>query len=176
MPTAARYNCSMQTFAFPRLIAAGIAVISGTALGLAFLAQYGFDLWPCQMCYWQRVPYALTLVFGLLALLPAADPKALRHIVFLCALIFAGNAVLAAFHAGVEYHWWEGPKSCGGALRNFDINDITAALNKPHIGGCDQAAFRLFGISMAGGNVIVCGLAAVACLWSALQKPRWRDA
>ncbi len=167
------YNGDMDRIAFPRLVAAGIALVSGTALALAFIAQYGFDLWPCLLCYWQRVPYALTLGLGLLALLPYADPKALRGLAFLCAALFLANAGLAFFHAGVEYKWWPGLASCGGIVRNFDINDLAAALSKPQTGGCEEAALRVFGISMAGGNVIVCGFTAVAVFWAALQKPRW---
>ena len=163
----------MGQLTFPRQVAGGVALVSATALGLAFLAQYGFDLWPCQMCYWQRIPYALTLVLGFMAGMPGADPTGSRHTVFLCALIFAANAGLGGFHAGVEYHWWEGPASCGAATRNFDINDLAAALSKPGGAGCDEAAFRLFGISMAGGNFIVDGVLAAACVWAALQKPRW---
>jgi disulfide bond formation protein DsbB len=97
------------------------------------------------------VPYAATLVFGLLALLPGVDAKALRHAVVLCAALFAANAAPA---------------------RNIDMSDIAKALTRPLRGGCDEAAFRLFGISMAGGNVIVCGLLAAFCLWAALRQPR----
>jgi disulfide bond formation protein DsbB len=163
----------MERLTFPRAVLGGVAIASAGALGLAFLAQYGFDLWPCQMCYWQRVPYALTLGVGLLALMPGVDPTARRHSAFLCALLFAVNAGLGGFHAGVEYHWWQGPASCGAAARTFDLQDLAAALNKPGGAGCDEAAFRLFGVSMAGGNFIVDGLLAAGCLWAALQKRRW---
>lgn len=163
----------MERIAFPRLVAAAIALVSGTALALAFIAQYGFDLWPCLMCYWQRVPYALTFGLGLLALIPYAEPRALRGLAFFCATLFLANAALALFHAGVEYKWWPGLDSCGGVLRKFDVEDLAAALSKPQQGGCEDAAIRVFGISMAGGNVIVCGAMAVATFWAALQKPRW---
>src|SRR5437879_3295386 len=87
-----RYNQVMVRFGFPQIILGGAALASAAALGLAFLAQYGFDLWPCQLCYWQRVPYALVFGFASLALLPGVDPKARRHVVFLCVLLFAANA------------------------------------------------------------------------------------
>ena len=58
-------------------------------------------------------------------------------------------------------------------MREFDVNDLAAALSRPQVGGCEEAAIRVFGISMAGGNVIVCGFMGLATLWAALQKPRW---
>lgn len=163
----------MRHIAFPRLILGLAALLSGGALAMAFIAQYGFDLWPCLLCYWQRLPYLIAFVFASLALVPGFDPMVRRHVVFFCALVFAANAALAGFHAGVEYHWWKGLDACGGALRPIDMNDLAAALNKPGGPGCDEAAFHLFGISMAGGNVILCGVLAIMCLWAALQKPRW---
>src|SRR4051812_42160702 len=36
------------------------------ALAVAFIAQYGFRLEPCTVCYWQRAPYAMTGLLGLL--------------------------------------------------------------------------------------------------------------
>jgi disulfide bond formation protein DsbB len=150
-----------------------IAVVSGGALATAFIAQYGFDLWPCLLCYEQRIPYLIAFVVAAWATIPGVDPVARRHAVFLCVLLFAGNTALAAFHAGVEYKWWPGLDACGGALRDLNVSDLAAALSKPAPPGCDEAAIRVFGISMAGGNVIVCGVMTLFCLWAALQKPRW---
>ena len=159
---------------FPRLVLAGIALVSGGALAVALIAQYGFDLWPCLLCYKQRIPYLIAFVAAALATVPRFDPTARRHIVFLCVLLFAANTALAAFHAGVEYKWWPGLDACGGALRDISVNDLAAALSGPSkTPGCDEAAIRVFGISMAGGNVILCGLLTAFCLWAALQKPRW---
>lgn len=169
----ARYKRAMQTTSFPRLVLSVIAIVSGGALATAFVAQYGFDLWPCLLCYQQRIPYLIALVFACLALVPGVDPMVRRHVVFLCVLLFAGNTALAFFHAGVEYKWWPGLDACGGALRDLNVSDLAAALSKPAPPGCDEAAIRVFGLSMAGGNVIVCGAMTAFCLWAALQKPWW---
>ena len=170
---AARYKRAMQSASFPRSVLAFVAIVSGGALVTAFIAQYGFDLWPCLLCYEQRIPYLVAFVVAAWAAIPGVDSSARRHAMFLCVLLFAANAALAAFHAGVEYKWWPGLDACGGALRDLNVNDLAAALSKPAQPGCDEAAIRVFGISMAGGNVIVCGAMAIFCLWAALQKPRW---
>ena len=36
-------------------------------LGGAYIAQYGFGLAPCEMCWWQRYPHFAALGIGALA-------------------------------------------------------------------------------------------------------------
>ena len=33
-------------------------------LGGAYISQYGFDLYPCEMCWWQRYPHFAALGFA----------------------------------------------------------------------------------------------------------------
>jgi len=168
-----RYNRSMSTTSFSTTTVAAIAAVSGAALGSAFVAQYGFGMQPCELCLLQRTPYQLTLVLGLLALIPAVPPQARRQVAALCAGLFAVNAVIAGYHAGIEYRWWKGPTACTGSVHDFDLTDLTAALNRPGRINCEDAAIRVFGISMAGGNVIACTLLALGCLWAVRRERVW---
>ncbi|HEY9164284.1 MAG TPA: disulfide bond formation protein B, partial [Magnetovibrio sp.] len=45
---------------FPALLAA----VGAGALVMAYVAQYGFDLEPCILCLYQRIPYALVAILG----------------------------------------------------------------------------------------------------------------
>jgi disulfide bond formation protein DsbB len=82
-------------------------------------------------------------------------------LILLAALAVAVSGLIGAFHAGVEYGWWEGLTTCstGGAM---SLDDIMAV---PLI-RCDQVQWTLFGISLAGFNAIFSlgGAAAVALL------------
>ena len=73
-------------------------------------------------------------------------------------MIFLAGALLAFYHAGVEYGFWPGPASCAqGAQQSFDtINQLMQALDAGELVRCDEAAFTLFGISLAGYNGVVC--------------------
>ena len=163
----------MSTSSFSAATVGAIAAISAAALGVAFIAQYGFGFQPCELCLLQRLPYAATLVFGLMAIMPAVPPQARRQVAVLCAALFAFNAALAAYHAGVEYHWWQGPTACTGRAGNFDLNDLAAAVNRPGRISCDNAALRVFGISMAGANAVFCAVLALGCAWAARRKAVW---
>lgn len=157
----------------PFLAMALIAAASAGALGLALIAQFGFALWPCNLCYAQRVPYALALVFALIALTPAVDGQERRKVALLCAGLFLFNAAFAFYHVGVEERWWLGPTECVGGVKTYSLEDLATALTQTGRTGCDEAAFRLFGISMAGYNVIACAILAAGLVWAAVQKTWW---
>lgn len=150
-----------------------IVAASAGALALAYVAQYGFALWPCNLCWGQRVPYALTLVFALIATMPAVDAPTRRLVALLCAGLFLFNAGFAFYHVGVEEKWWLGPVECVGRPMSFSMQDLASALTQTGRTGCDEVAFRLLGISMAGYNVIVGLILSGGLLWAASRRDWW---
>jgi disulfide bond formation protein DsbB len=153
-------------------VLAVLALASAGALSFAFISQYGFDLWPCLLCTWQRPAYWFVLLMCVLGLTPAVDAESRKHIVLLCAGLFLMNAGIAFYHVGVEEKWWLGPSECVGQMGEVSLSDIMDALNKPGRLGCTEAAFRLFGISMAGYNAIASVVLAVGSICAA-RKPAW---
>lgn len=153
---------------------AAIAAAAAGILMVAYIAQYGFDLFPCQLCYLQRVPYFMVVVFGGLALMPALDSRTRRVVLFHLVGLLVLEAGFAAYHAGVEWHWWAGPTTCTGPGAATTIAELTAALSKPPPPSCDKAAFVFAGLSMAGWNVIAALILAGAGLYAALRKDWWR--
>lgn len=128
-----------------------IALISAATLGMVFIAQYGFGLAPCQLCLWQRWPYAAAIVFGLAALvLPRLRPILLALAAF---SILVGGGI-AVFHVGVEEKWWPGLTSCGGGPTPDSIDALRAQLLTAPVARCDEVSFRFLGLSMAGWNVL----------------------
>ena len=124
-------------------------------LGGAYLGQYAFGLFPCEMCWWQRYAHFVALAFALMAY---AAPR--RWPVALAGLAIATGGAIGAFHAGVEYHWWEGLTACSTAV-TAGGNPLDAIMNAPLV-RCDRAAWSLLGISLAGWNFLFSGAAALA--------------
>ena len=60
--------------------------------------------------------------------------------------------MIGAFHAGVEYGWWEGPTACSSTKLGDD--PLAAIMNAPLI-RCDTPAWTMFGVSLAGYNFLV---------------------
>lgn len=139
-----------------------VLMMSIAALATAFTAQYGFGLRPCELCLWQRVPYGVVIFLALLALGLRLDAKRMAVVVGACALAFVVDGGLSLYHVGVEQHWWAGPSSCTGGMGGVhSIQDLAALLSKPiDIPQCDKVAWSLFGISMAGYNLLACVLLA----------------
>jgi len=135
---------------------AALALIAG-ALGFEYLGR----LPPCEICMWQRYPHFAAIALGvggfLLLRVHVFPDSAARGIAVATALAIAASGLIGVYHAGVEWHWWPGPQSCTGSV--FHVSG-TLDLNAPVV-ECDRAAWRLFGLSLAGYNAILSlGLAA----------------
>jgi disulfide bond formation protein DsbB len=130
-----------------------LAALAGAlALATALLAEHGFGLRPCALCYWQRYAHGLGLGFGLLALFLPGGPL----LAALAGLAHLGGGAVALFHAGVEWHWWPGLPGCSapdlsGTLSLEALRDALLAAQPVR---CDEAAWRFLGLSMAGYNFL----------------------
>ena len=123
----------------------------------AYVSQYAFGLFPCEMCWWQRYPHFAALALALLAF---AVPR--RALVVLAALAIGLSGLIGLYHAGVEYKWWQGFTACT-SLVTFDGGDpLDAIMNKTPLVSCDQPQWTLFGISLAGFNFLISTAAAIA--------------
>lgn len=99
-------------------------------------------------------------------------PTSSAPLLALIGLIFLIGAGLAGYHVGVEYKWWAGPSGCGGGTGLADNTEaLLQALQNEKIVRCDEVAFTLFGLSMAGYNFLASlGLAALSGLGYAAAR------
>lgn len=132
-------------FGVPALLLAG-----------AYVSEYGFGLFPCEMCWWQRWPHFAAILLALVS--TVAEPK--RLWIVLAALAILTSGLIGAFHAGVEYGWWEGITACASHVEAGG-DPLAAILNAPLV-RCDVAPWTLAGISLAGFNAIISVTSAVA--------------
>ena len=136
-----------------------LALILG-ALGFQYIGGYP----PCEMCMWQRYPHIAAAVIGILGggavRFGLLDSKLARPIAWLTVLLVAVSGAIAVYHAGVEWHWWKGPSACTGHAFTGPI-DLTQKVVL-----CDIAAWRRFGLSLAGYNALVSLGAAAWGAWT----------
>lgn len=123
----------------------------------AYLSQYGFGLFPCEMCWWQRYPHFAAVLLALVS--TVTGPK--RMWIALAALAILVSGGIGVFHAGVEYGWWEGVTSCATAIDSSAGDPLEAIMNAPLV-RCDVAPWTLAGISLAGFNAIISIVSALA--------------
>lgn len=155
-------------FENPRLVPAAIVAVCAGALGAALASQYWGGLDPCVLCIYQRYAYGAAAIFGLGALILADKPKIRRIEIQLAALAFLVGAGIAMFHVGVEQKWWEGTEACSAPPIDFNasIDDLRNQLLAEKPASCDEVAWSLGGISIAGYNVIASLIFAIGSLWA----------
>ena len=157
-----------------RVFAGFVLVVSAAVLGTALLSQYWGGLTPCELCLIQRWPWAAAVVISLIVVL-VGERAGLAWVGLVFAIVFAISVVLAFYHVGVEQHWFAGPSACtaapGGAM--------TLEQMKQQILGtapvlCDRPAWTLFGVSMAGWNLLASLIMTGCCLAALLHGARRR--
>jgi disulfide bond formation protein DsbB len=156
---------------------AGAAALASAAM---LAAAHAFETFggyaPCALCLTAREIYWVALT---IAGLGFAASAALRNVwlaqfaAVLLTLAFLVGVGVAVYHAGAEWKFWPGPTACAGALSGGGASggDLLAELQKPiNVVPCDEAAWRMFGISMAGYNAVISfGLMALSA-WAAQQR------
>lgn len=140
---------------------------SAGILAGAFYFQYVVGLLPCQLCLWQRWPHAAAVAIGLAAL-----ATRWRFWPWLGALAALTTAGIGMFHVGVEQTWWEGLATCTvdamAGVSGDDLLNMDVAVGGPV--RCDVVPWAMWGISMAGWNVIASLGLALVWLVAATRK------
>lgn len=157
--------------AHPRLVPALIAAVGLGALGIALLAQYAGGLDPCVLCVYQRYAYLGAAGAGLIGIAVGGNPAARRLAVTAAGLAFLAGAGLAFFHVGVEQLWWRGTAECTAPALDpgASIADLRKQLLATKFVACDQIPWSLFGLSIAGYNLLASLAFAAASLWAAMR-------
>ncbi|HLW91235.1 MAG TPA: disulfide bond formation protein B [Roseiarcus sp.] len=153
-------------------IAAFIAVAAAATIAGAWIFQ-AFGYQPCELCLKQRYAYYGGVPLAALVAYAARGPA--RGIVFAgmigLALIFAANAALGVYHAGVEWRFWAGPSSCTGVIAGPpNVADLMKHLENAKVVACDEVQLRILGLSLAGWNALIsAALAALALRGAAVR-------
>ncbi|MFP1631144.1 disulfide bond formation protein B [Zhengella sp. ZM62] len=146
------------------LLAVAMAGTVLIALGFEHIGGYI----PCALCLEQRTPYYLGAPLMLATFLLAwfgASQKLVRLLLATGGALMVYGLVLGVYHAGVEWHWWQGPADCTSAapVLSGSVEDLLKGATTQRPPSCDEATWRLFGLSFAGWNVVASAfLAAVA--------------
>ena len=137
-----------------------IAALAGAYSLAMILGALGFQyiggVAPCEMCHWQRWPLDAVIFMGLggagLFAMGVIDRKAILALAWLSLALIAATGLIGAYQAGVEWKLLPGPTSCTGT--RFVFHGAGDLANVAPVVRCDEASWRLFGISLAGYNAI----------------------
>ncbi|MEP3441446.1 MAG: disulfide bond formation protein B [Sulfitobacter sp.] len=123
---------------------------SVAVLGGAFAFQHLGGLAPCKLCLYQRWPHAAAIIIGVLILISRKVQLAWAG-----AAAALTTAIIGMYHVGVEQGWWEGPTTCtSGGVSGLSAQQLMDQILAAPLVRCDDIAWQMAGISMAGWNAI----------------------
>jgi len=138
------------------------------ALLVALASQYWGGLAPCELCLDQRWALVAAGILAVPGIFLETKPKAARIFLLLAGAAALVGAGIAVFHVGVEQHWWQGTSSCTTQIKaGMSAAEFEAAILAAPVVRCDDIAWSLFGISMAGYNILYSGALGAFSLWQA---------
>lgn len=156
-----------------RMFAGFVLLASCVVLGAALASQYVGGLQPCELCLLQRWPWTAAIVIAIVALWAGAR-GALFWVALALAVVFLVGVGLAFYHVGVEQHWFAGPSACtapSGKAMTLEEMKRQILGTAPVL--CDRVQWSLFGVSLAGWNLLASlGMAAISTVVFLRTRPR----
>ena len=128
-------------------------IISLISISSALVAEYFFNLQPCELCLKQRHPYYLILICLILIFLFKNLNKIWLYLVIQLASVY--GLFYSIWHVGVENKILKGPAGCSAMLTSSEnASDLKAQILSKQVISCDEVIWS-FGISAASINTLV---------------------
>jgi membrane protein YqaA with SNARE-associated domain/disulfide bond formation protein DsbB len=126
-------------------------------LGAVFFLEYVKGFAPCTLCEWQRIPYYIVLGITFISLFLFSQ-KVYYWVLVVSAGLFFISAVLGGYHFGIELGFWQGFTACGGGGGSAIATtpqELLLQLEAAQPVSCAKAQWHLFGVSLAGYNMLM---------------------
>ena len=116
------------------------------------LIEYIFNFPPCKLCIYQRIPYLLSIIFGI----GLVFFKKIREFLFIFIILQIANFFIASFHGLVERGVVKYEMNCTSSGSDIEtIEELRNFLEKVPIAKCNEILFSIMGLSLANFNIIV---------------------
>ncbi len=120
------------------------------AVFFALYTEYMLGFKPCKLCLYQRIPYVIAIFISFIGYNYFNNDK----ILFIIIIIFIISALISGYHYGVENSIFEEFSGCtNNYLEIVDKAELLKSLND-NVVSCKDVNFKLFGISLAGINLL----------------------
>lgn len=159
-------TAALQFIQTRRGLPVAIMVAGAVILGIAYFFEHVLGILPCALCQYQRLAWWVAIGVAGISFYLRRWPVWQMTGTGLAALIVLAGGAIAGYHIGVEQGWWEGPSSCtSSAFGTNDIDALRSAIMAAPVIRCDDVAWSLFGISMAGYNLLLALFVGGAALY-----------
>ena len=131
-----------------------ILIVSVVSIITALIAEFIFNLQPCELCLKQRHPYYVMILISALIFFIPFSLKIFGFMLIQISSIY--GLFYAIWHVGVENNLLSGPSGCSAGL---DVAENAANLKEQilskQVVSCDEVIWSFFGISAASINTLV---------------------
>ena len=120
------------------------------AIFFALYVEYILNYNPCKLCLYQRIPYIIAIFISFIGYNYFKNNK----ILILIIIIFSISFLVSGYHYGIENNFFEEFSGCTtNSLEIIDKTELLKSLND-NVVSCKDTNFKLFGISLAGINLL----------------------
>lgn len=141
-----------------------IAIMAAFLSASGFILEYGFNVLPCPMCWWQRYAHYIILLMAVVGFYVPSIARYAKLGIVLAALCGLG---VAMWQFAAQHAWLPFPASCSSTHVSYSAaENLLAAMQATKVIPCDKELFKLFGLSLAGWNIPNMMLVVwLACPW-----------
>ena len=129
-----------------------ILILTIAPLSVAYIAEYLFNIIPCKLCIYQRVPY---IIIGLLSManliLPLKETYS-KYSWTIIEITLIESFSLSLFHYGVEKKFFKFYSNYTNSLQTSE--NFKKIITIQDYVPCDQVNFEIFGISASFLNIL----------------------
>lgn len=119
------------------------------ALIFAYTLQFVFDVIPCKLCLYERIPYFIVIVFSLFSLL-----RTYKIVTYMMFFSYFMGAIISFYHVGLESHWFFDVLGCTKKFDTLSFDAIKdSLLNLNYVATCDRP-YMILGLSVTKWNLI----------------------
>ena len=131
-----------------------ILITSIISIFTVLIAEFVFNLQPCELCLKQRHPYYFIIFISLLIYLVPVSYKFLGYLLIQLSAIY--GLFYAIWHVGVENNLLNGPSGCSASLDiSENVSDLKQQILSKQVISCDEVIWSIFGFSAASINTLV---------------------
>ena len=116
------------------------------------MIEYKLGHQPCKLCFYERVPYFLS-IFLILKILFIRGYEKITLLIL--SIVFVFSSVLAFYHFGIEQGFFKESLVCKteSLSENLSKKELLQQLKQNSV-SCKDVSFRILGLSLAAINTI----------------------
>jgi len=131
-----------------------VLLISSVAILSALIAEYVFDILPCQMCLYQRYSYYCIIFLSIIYIILKKFPLIWYY--WIITLFFVIGLFFSTWHVGIEQKILPGLPGCSSAMQaSQSLSELKDQILNQNIIACDEIAWAFMGLSAATLNSLL---------------------